>query len=182
MGKGVTLERNTGPVTINNSEISSRATILGKLIEIIASSDCENVDLDRVPAEVEHKIQFNDLKTHKWLIDEYVASSLLVDESILELNQKILNGSTKLKRQMKMFYHNSLVKYSVQTNPFDLGALKSNSDNIAAEVIDLATDFVKKSSDLKNGYYDEDIDYGVALITSYSIIECVVLENPNDHD
>lgn len=46
----------------------------------------------------------------------------------------------------------------------------------------LSGEFVRASSDLQAGYYDEDINFGIALITSYSIIECIVLENPNDHN
>jgi hypothetical protein len=182
MSRGVIFDNNSGPVTVINEKQEARSTILGKLIEIIASAECESMNLDRIPAEIEHKIQFNDLKSYQWLIDEYVSSSLLIDKSILQLNQTILNGSTRLKRQMKIFYLKSLGKYSISTKPFDLEKLKTNSDGVIQEVIYLATKFVNLSSDLKDGYFSEDIEYGVTLLTSYSIIECIVLENPNDHD
>lgn len=181
MSKGVTFNDNKGPVTIIDEGGSARPSILGKLIEIIATSDQTEVDLDRDPAEINVKINFNDLTGHKWIIDDYVQSSLLIDESIEALNQTILNGSTRLKRQMRFFYNTALEKCSINITPFDLEKLKINSDWIVDEVIYLTKIFVKNSADLKQGYYEEDIDYGVILITSYSIIECVVLENPNDH-
>jgi hypothetical protein len=182
MSKGVVFNNNNGPVTIIDESGVARPSILGRLIEIIATSDQTEMNLDRDPAEIDVKISFNDLNTHKWIIEDYVKSSLLIDESIETLNQTILNGSTKLKRQMKTFYNQALEKYSIKKNPFDLEKLKLNSDYIVNEVIFLTKRFVKNSSDLKQGYYEEDIDYGVNLITSYSIIECIVLENPNDHN
>lgn len=182
MSKGVTFNDNHGPVTILDESGSARPSILGKLIEIIATSDQSDINLDRDPAEIDVKVDFNDLTGHKWIIEEYIQSSLLIDESIEALNQTILNGSTKLKRQMKFFYNRALEKYSVNIKPFDLEKLKANSDQIVDEVILLTKRFVKNSSDLKHGYFEEDIDYGVSLITSYSIIECIVLENPNDHN
>lgn len=182
MSKGVTFNDNKGPVTIIDEGGSARPSILGKLIEIIATSDQAEVNLDRDPAEIDVKINFNDLTNHKWIIEEYIQSSLLIDDSIEALNQTILNGSTKLKRQMKAFYNRALDKYSINRSPFDLDKLKQNSDSIVDEVILLTKRFVKNSADLKQGYFEEDIDLGVSLITSYSIIECIVLENPNDHN
>lgn len=181
MSNGVTFNENKGPVTIIDEGGSTRPSILGKLVEIIATSEQTKMNLDRDPAEIDVKINFNDLIDHKWIIKEYVQSSLLIDVSIEELNQTILNGSTKLKRQMKTFYNQALNKCSINISPFDLEKLKRNSDFIVDEVISLTKRFVKNSADLKQGYFEEDIDYGVRLITSYSIIECVVLENPNDH-
>lgn len=182
MLKGVTFSDNLGPVTILNESSPARPSILGKLIEIIATSDQTETNLNRDPAEIEVKISFNDLTGHKWLIKEYVKSSLLIDESIEALNQTILNGSTKLKRQMKLFYNRALEKYSIETKPFNLDKLRKNSDLIVEEVISSTKRFVKGSADLGQGYFEEDIEYGVSLITSYSIIECIVLENPNDHN
>lgn len=181
MSNGVTFSDNNGPVTIINEGVSARPSILGKLIEIIATSDNTETNLDRDPAEIETKISFNDLTGHQWLIDDYIKSSLLIDESIEALNQTILNGSTKLKRQMKLFYNRALEKHSIKTKPFDIEKLRKNSDFIVEEVMRSTKKFVKDSTDLGHGYFEEDIDYGVSLITSYCIIECIVLENPNDH-
>lgn len=182
MSKGVTFNDNKGSITIVDESKFSRPSILGKLIEIIAASEQTEVNLDRDPAEIEVKINFNHLKSNTWIIEEYVEASLLIDESIEALNQTIMNGSTKLKRQMKSFYNRALDKYSIKKSPFELDKLKMHSDLIVEDVILSTKNFVKKSADLKQGYYEEDIDYGVTLITSYSIIECIVLENPNDHN
>jgi hypothetical protein len=173
---------NKGPITINNEQLESRASVLGRLIEIIANGSHDQMDLSRDTAEIDVKINFNNLNSSCWVVREYVSDSMLVDSSIKELNKTILNGSTKLKRQMKRFYLEALTKNSILTSPFDISRLKQLSDQVVFDVIDIATRFVQKSSDLKKGYYKEDIDHGVALITSYSIIECIVLENPNDYN
>jgi len=182
MSKGVTFNANQGPITIINENKPERTSIIGTLIEIIAVTDHEELDLDRIPSEIDVKINFNNLSNYKWLIKDYINSSILIDESIKELNKTILNGSTKLKRQMRTFYNLALAKYSIITDPFDLPKLQSYSDQVVNEVISLTTILVNQSASLQKGYYEEDINYGVALITSYCIIECVVLENPNDHN
>jgi hypothetical protein len=182
MSKGVVFNDNKGPVTVKNENKTPRSSILGRLIEIIAVGSTEKIDLDRVPADIEVKIQYNNLSSYRWVVEEYIGESLLIDESIKELNQTILNGSTRLKRQMKFFYNNALSKYSISTNPFDIEKLKLFSDEVVKEVMQLASEFVQNSTDLKEGYFQEDVDHGVALIASYSVIECIVLENPNDHN
>lgn len=182
MPKGVTFNDNKGSVKIFNGGDKARPSILGKLIEILASASTEKIGLDRIPADIEVKINFNNLNKYKWLMSEFMSSSLLIDESIQELNQTILNGSTKLKRQMKLFYYEALDAFSISTNPIDIEKLQLHSDSVIEEVVSNVTNFVKSSADLKSGYFEEDIQHGVALITSYSIIECIVLENPNDYD
>lgn len=182
MSKGVDFSNNVGPVTINNEVRNSRFSILGRLVEIIATSEYNEVDLERTPADIDLKVNFNNINGHQWIIEDYIDSSLIIDESIKELNKTILNGSTKLKRQMNIFYKRSLDKYSISTRPFDLDELKLKSDLVVAEVISMATNMVKGSSNLKDGYFEEDIEHGIALITSYSIIECIVLENPSNHN
>ncbi|WP_287145776.1 hypothetical protein [Aeromonas sp.] len=182
MGQGVSFKDNNGPVYIETDRRISRSSILGQLIEIIAKAETISVDLTREPADVENKIQFNDLKSRRWIIMEYIENSILVDHSIVQLNRMIPDGSTKLKRQMKLFYRDALSQFGIEQLPRDIEKLRTHSDNIVSCVLKLTGDFVRSSSDLQSGFYDEDIDFGVALIASYSIIECIVLENPNDYD
>jgi len=96
MGQGVIFRDNQGPITVTTEPRVIRPSILGKLIEIIASSETESIDLKREPAEIERKINFNDLKAYRWLVQEYIENSVLIDSSITQLNQMINNGSTKL--------------------------------------------------------------------------------------
>lgn len=182
MGQGILFKDNTGPVHIETDRRIARSSVLGKLIEIIATAEPALIDLNREPAEIEKKIQFNDLNTQRWIIQQYVENALLVDNSVTQLNKIISSGSTKLKRQMKLFYCQALAQFGISKFPDDLEKLKTHSDNIVAKVLDLTSDFVRSSSDLQNGYFDEDIEFGVVLIASYSIIECIVLENPNAHN
>ena len=87
----------------------------------------------------------------------------------------------RLKIQMKLFYFEALASQSISTNPFDISTLREKSDAVVKQVLELTDQLVRSSSDVQDGFFSEDISYGVALVTSYSIIECVVLENPNDH-
>lgn len=181
MSGDINFPENQGPITIINEDLVRRPSILGHLVEIIATGSYDPLNLDRTPAAADVKIDFNNLTHFRWLIDEYIQNSLTIDGAVTSLNQLIPDGSTRLKRQMKRFYYAALAKYSIKTNPFDLEKLKINSDKVVAEVIDTTKRFVNASENLKDGYYIEDIEEGVQLIVSYCIIECIVLENPNDH-
>ena len=177
MSKGIGFYDNNGPVTILNQSKTSRPSILGKLVEIIAEGASEKKDLTRDPIETITKINHNNLDEQKWIAMYYYEKSLLVDESIRQLNQNIINGSTKLKQQMNLFYKKALAKYSISIDPVDIEKLKQYSDDVLKEVVSLVENFLECSADLKEGYFQEDLVDGAYLITSYSIIECVVLES-----
>ena len=82
MAGGVVFKDNNGPVSIASDRRIARASILGKLIEIIATSEPAPVDLTREPSETERKMVFNNLNTHLWIIKKYIENALLVDGSI----------------------------------------------------------------------------------------------------
>ncbi|ENX4857526.1 TPA: hypothetical protein I7295_24705 [Vibrio parahaemolyticus] len=182
MGGEVIFKDNHAPIDIKTETKVRRSTVLGKLIEIIASGNEEGQDLTRDPAEIDKKIDHNQLTTYRWLVDSYIENSILVDSSMLQLNKDINSGTTKLKRQMNRFYRESLAKFQIATRPVDLEKLRTNADFVVEDIMKRATNFVHSSLDLGEGYYDEDISWGIELVTSYSIIECIVLENPNDNN
>ncbi|HFW2045821.1 TPA: hypothetical protein ACIBFR_004811, partial [Salmonella enterica subsp. enterica serovar Typhimurium] len=66
--------------------------------------------------------------------------------------------------------------------PFNIEVIRKNSDNIIDNVIRSAQETVSSCSNLDAEFLQEDIDYGIRMIVSYSIIECIVLENPNDYN
>jgi hypothetical protein len=170
---------NKAPISISNEITIRRQSIIGKLIEIIASDSTSNVNLKRDPAEIELKIKHNNLKKFQWVIHEYTENAIFIESAIHELNLAIMNGSTKFKRQMKQFYLESLDKFNIEIKPVNMEKLRDNSDNIIQEVINKTKIFLNKSAYINDAIYQEDIEYGITLITSYSIIECVVLETPN---
>lgn len=49
-------------------------------------------------------------------------------------------------------------------------------------LLDLLKKRLVRASNLDAEFLQEDIDYGIRMIVSYSIIECIVLENPNDYN
>ncbi|EER7814347.1 hypothetical protein F1B14_004978, partial [Escherichia coli] len=95
MGSGVNFNNNTGPVHINNQPRMLRASVIGKLIEIISNSVGSEQNLNRIASNIDVKIEFNDLKRNRWVAELYKEDALLVDESIKTLDAIILNGSVK---------------------------------------------------------------------------------------
>lgn len=175
----IIFDNNKAPISINNETTIRRQSIIGKLIEILASDSTSKIDLNRSPAEIELKIKHNNLNKFQWVVSEYIDNAIFIESAIHELNLAIMNGATKFKRQMKQFYLESLDKFGIETNPVNIEKLRDNSDNVVQEVINKTKSFLNKSAHLNEDIYQEDIEYGVTLITSYSIIECVVLETPN---
>ena len=78
MSQGINFDHNSGEINIVNEATIPRATILGRLIEIIASGEHDAINLERIPAEIENKIKFNDLNFYRWVVEEYIFNSLLV--------------------------------------------------------------------------------------------------------
>ncbi|CNE88025.1 Uncharacterised protein [Yersinia enterocolitica] len=178
----VNFEKNYGPITISNQSTVARVSVVGQLIEIISQAEMVYTNLNRIPSEIDVKIKFNDLKRNKWIAELYKQDSLVIDESIKALDLIIPRGSEKLKRQMKSFYKQALGKYNIDNDVFNLDNLRLHSDNIIDYVLNATRELVDNCSNLSSGVLKEDFEYGVQLVTSYSIIECVVLENPNDHN
>lgn len=182
MTSGVNFNDNTGPVLINNQPRVLRASVIGKLIEIISNPVGGAQSLKRTASNIDVKILFNDLKRNRWVAELYKEDALLVDDSIKTLDSIIYNGSTKLKRQFRSYYNIALGRYGLYEKPFNIALVRKNSDNIIDEVIFAAQEAVSSCSNLGAEFLREDIDYGIRMIVSYSIIECIVLENPNDYN
>ena len=173
---------NNGPVNIDNQPRVLRASVIGKLIEIISNPVGGEQSLNRKASNIDVKISFNDLKRNRWVAELYKEDALLVDESIKTLDTIILNGSVKLKRQFRGYYNTALGLYGLYEKPFNIEVIRKNSDNIIDNVIRSAQETVSSCSNLDAEFLQEDIDYGIRMIVSYSIIECIVLENPNDYN
>ncbi|NHB92130.1 hypothetical protein [Photorhabdus cinerea] len=182
MSAGVNFDNNTGPVFIDNKPRALRASVIGKLVKIISTAPVSQQNLQRTPSDIDIKIEFNDLKRNRWVAELYRDDAILVDTSIKTLDSLILDGSVKLKRQFKNFYNAALGRFGLYEKPFSIDMIKKNSDNIIDDIIIAAQEMVSSCSDLGTEFLQEDIDYGVQMIVSYSIIECVVLENPNDYN
>lgn len=183
MSGSVYFDNNQAPVRINQLAAPKRPSVIGKLIELLAVNFDEDIDLSRSPVDVKEKIQFNDLKTHQWLFDSYAENSVLVEKSISELDLNIHNGSKKLKKQIRRFYRKALSDLEILTpDGLDLAILRQRSSEVIDDVFAMTKAIVEGSSDLLAGFYQEDINLGVELIVTHSIVECIVLENPNDYD
>ena len=65
---------------------TSRASVIGKLIEIISNSVGSEQNLNRIASNIDVKIEFNDLKRNRWVAELYKEDALLVDESIKTLD------------------------------------------------------------------------------------------------
>ena len=105
MSSGVSFKDNLGPVLINNQPRVLRASVIGKLIEIISSSEGGGQSLRRTASEINVKISFNDLKRNRWVAELYKEDALLVDNSVKTLDSIIYQGSVKLKRQFRNYYN-----------------------------------------------------------------------------
>ncbi|MBD2801515.1 hypothetical protein ID854_13880 [Xenorhabdus sp. M] len=182
MSTGVTFDNNTGPVFIDNQPRALRASVIGKLIKIMSTAPFSPQNLQRTPSDIDVKIEFNDLKRNRWVAELYRDDAILVDESIKTLDSLIFNGSDKLKRHFRNFYNDALGRFGLYKKPFSIDMIKKNSDNIIDDIIISTQKMVGSCSDLGDEFLQEDIDLGVKMVVSYSIIECMVLENPNDYN
>lgn len=157
MTSGVNFKDNTGPVHIINQPRVLRASVIGKLIEIISNPVGGEQSLNRKASNIDVKISFNDLKRNRWVAELYKEDALLVDESIKTLDTIILNGSVKLKRQFRGYYNTALGLYGLYEKPFNIEVIRKNSDNIIDNVIRSAQETVSSCSNLDAEFYKKTL-------------------------
>lgn len=182
MSSGIIFDNNKGAVYIENQPKQLRASVIGKLIAIMSQFPETDQNLQRDSSDIDLKIQFNDLKRNRWIAELYREDAILIDESIKTLDSLILNGSVKLKKQFRRFYNAALGRYGLYDKPFSIDVIKKNSDNIVDDILNSTRQMLNSCSELDSEFLQEDIDAAIFMILSYSIIECIVLENPNDYN
>ena len=140
-------------------------------IELDAEKEAasQNIEAFRIEAKINH----NDIKRNKSLIDEYKVFYTKVNSLYQELEKE---GSFKkeiLLRNIRSIYVQVKGKYiENDTNPMKI--IRDNEDSIIEDVQDKLLIMAEK----KTSNCSEDISFGVSIIMVDAFMRCKILEEP----
>lgn len=153
------------------------SSLLKIAIDAISDLNFEvNIDegLKIRPFDIELKIQHNDIKRNRHIIDEYKVFYPKINSLYKELENQGNFKKEKLLRNIKNLYLRSKGKYVTVGIHHD-EQLRKNADNIFEDVENELFELVKQDGDS----FHEDVVYGISVIMVDAFMRCKILEEPN---
>jgi len=156
-----------------NERPSLLSTVIGAVADIDLGSEETVVSGDVKAFEIEAKLDYNHIKRHRALIDEYKVFYTKVNSLYQTLEREGSFKKDNLLRNVRQVYLQVMGAYvGDSTSPMDL--IQKNSDAIFDEVVETLTD---KATEKYEGY-EEDISFGVPIVAVDAFIRCKILEEP----
>jgi len=145
---------------------------------IYAIADLDLDDIKKEPEtlasfDIENKINYNDVKRNRYLIEEYKVFYSKVNSIYTELESQGSFKKNKLLKNVRQLYLKLKGKY-VSDKENELADIKLNADNIIEELDEQIYQLVKSDGD----FYREDITYGISIILVDAFMRCKILEEP----
>lgn len=159
------------------SFLNEHPSLLNMIINAISEIDIDAEEKAASPNmeafEIEAKINHNDIKRNKALIDEYKVFYTKVNSLYQILEEQGSFKKENLLRNIRSIYVQIKGKYiGNDANPMPI--IRDNADNIIEDVQDKLLIMAEK----KTNNYSEDISFGVSLIMVDAFMRCKILEEP----
>jgi hypothetical protein len=153
---------------ISDVEISKIDTNLASIINILAQEDWdkEQESYQVKPFQIDCKIEFNNLKKAKALIDDYMVHHNRVDKIYTEFNKLGVNKSNSVLLSIR----NDYVKNRAITN----------DDELFFKVIEVVIEKIKGSANYTPIPYEE-LELCVNILVVDAFIRCKIFENPEGY-
>ena len=163
--------------TITYSILSEHPSLLSMVITAISEIELDAVEeaasSNMEAFEIEAKINHNDIKRNKALIDEYKVFYKKVNSLYQILEEQGSFKKENLLRNIRSIYIQIKGKYiGNDANPTPI--IRDNADNIIEDVQDKLLIMAEK----KTNNCSEDISFGVSLIMVDAFMRCKILEEP----
>lgn len=129
------------------------------------------------PAIVLNKIQHNQLKSKRNIVQQYKSYSSRIERAYEIADKRIINGKQSAMILLNDIYLKSLEKYDIDAFDVDMGLVRKHADDIVGNVLKELRKFVYKSSNVPP--YKELVEIGINVVVAHAFVECCILENPN---
>jgi len=140
-------------------------------IELDAEEEASSLNMEAF--EIEAKINHNDIKRNKAMIDEYKVFYRKVNSLYQTLEEQGSFKKENLLRNIKSIYVQVKGKYvGNDANPMLI--IRDNADNIIEDVQERLLIMAEEKT--KN--YAEDISFGLSIIMVDAFMRCKILEEP----
>ena len=152
-------------------------TLLGVAIDAIIDSDLEEgvigIDNEAIAFNIGEKIEYNNIKQNKSLIEEHKAYHAKISSIYSELEDQGSFKKDKLLRIIRTIYLKNKGKY-VLNHPNPIELVRAHADDIIDGV---ENDILNAISRDKSDFQDE-IAFGVTMIIVDAFMRCKILEEP----
>lgn len=165
-------------IIVNNTPSPRNKSIIADVVNILSSYPAPTaiaVNSAVLPAEVEAKIQYNNVCKSRYIIETYKLNTIDLTNVYDALEQEKPGRKEKLLFVIRNCYERQLSTVA-QGGVVAITAIQENSDNILDNILIDLRQKVLESSNLNAD--NEDVDIAIRLILADAFIECRVLENP----
>lgn len=151
-----------------------KTSLLTNVINAIAAVDFEESESSRTPTpfSIVEKIDFNNIKRNKFLIQEYAGYNGKLNSLYIELEKDGSFKKEKLLRNIRYIYLKVKGQY-VSDSANGLSITQDNADDIIETVTNELTSLASKIN-----MPEEDIAFGVSIVIVDAFMRCKILEEP----
>jgi hypothetical protein len=152
-------------------------SLLKNIINEISKLSLENAPIvdtqSLVPFSIDEKIAYNSITRNKFLIDEYKVYYSKINALYTELEKQGSFRKEDLLRYIRQSYLAIKGKYVGDSKNVD-EIIRENSDNIIEEMQNVLVQSIIKDETT----YQENIEFGIAVVMVDAFIRCKILEEP----
>lgn len=154
---------------------------LVKVINQISSSGLFDQDItadeNLNSFKIEDKIQHNDIKEHKQILEEYKVYHGKLNKIYEEIEQEGSFKKEQLLNNIKRFYLSAKGKLTDGS----IDSVRGNADRLIDEVEKSLWQVIEKSNNLSEDVLFEAIELSIQIIMVDAFMRCKILEEPNDN-
>lgn len=161
---------------VNVGNISSiLATAINDIAEMV--SETEDATQDTVPFDLEEKIEYNNVRSFRPLLDEYGQFGPQIDDIYDEYDNGRPGFKRTVLRYFKTKYLLTLQHYHSQNpNASTIDVVRTHADKILNDVF---AEFRDELAGAKNlSLQMEEIDTCALAVTCHAFFQCKILEKP----
>lgn len=165
-------------MVVNNTPTPRNKSIIADVVNILSSYPSPTAiapNSATLPAEIEAKIQHNNVCKSRYIIETYKLNTIDLTNVYDALEQEKPGRKEKLLFVIRDCYEKQLSAVA-KGGDVAIEAIQENSDVILDNILNDLRHKVLESSNLNAE--NEDVDIAIRLILADAFIECRVLENP----
>ncbi len=163
--------------TITYSFFNEHPLLLNTVITAISEIEFDSEEISpstgMVAFDINAKINHNDIKRNKALIDDYKVFYTKVNSLYQTLEEQGSFKKANLLRNIERIYIETKGKY-IENHENPMQIIRDNADNIIEDVQEKLLIMAEKS----NNNSSDDISFGVTVIMVDAFMRCKILEEP----
>lgn len=161
--------------TLNKRNV--KPSLLIQAINAIADVEFSETEIEKddktKPFKIKDKIEYNDVRRNRSLIDKYKVYYAKVNSIYKELELQGSFKKTKLLRNISTLYQKIKGRYiGGSANPMQV--IRDNADNIIEDVEEALLECIEKDGT----HHEDDIIFELSIIMVDAFIMCKILEEP----